>query len=153
MQSLNFETLRTRYPQLADLGGFAEQYLYSDPEGAATKLRKFGEALTAAIFAHYKLPRPSYTQYDLLRTSTFKSIVPEEIRRKFDSVRITGNDGTHPEGLVTEDDALARLKDAHDLGKIRLAAPNSPSSYGSANGVDRSFWVTSPCCVLLGPAG
>jgi Domain of unknown function (DUF4145) len=117
MQSLNFEILRTHYPQLADLGGFAEQYVYSDPEGAAAKLRKFGEALARAIYARSKLLRPSYTQYDLLRTSTFKLIVPEEIRGKFDSVRITGNDGTHPEGRVTEDDALSRLKDAHDLGK------------------------------------
>jgi len=49
MQSLNFEALRARYPQLADLGGFAEQYVYSDPEGAASKLRKFGEALARAL--------------------------------------------------------------------------------------------------------
>jgi hypothetical protein len=51
--------LRTHYPQLADLGGFAEQYVYSDPEGAVAKLRKFGESLTHAIYAHYRLPRSS----------------------------------------------------------------------------------------------
>jgi Domain of unknown function (DUF4145) len=117
MQSLNFEALRARYPQLADLGGFAEQYVYSDPEGAAAKLRIFGEALAHAIYGHYRLPRPFEKHYDLMRTSTFSSIVPGDIWGKFDSVRRKGNDGSHPEGRVTEAAALRLLEDAHDLGK------------------------------------
>src|SRR5579862_613006 len=115
MQSLNFEILRTHYPQLADLGGFAEQYVHSDPEAAVAKLRKFGEALTQAICAHYRLPRSVATQFELLKTSTFESIVPQDILDKFHSVRKTGNDALH--ASITEGSALSRLKDAHDLGK------------------------------------
>jgi hypothetical protein len=118
MQSLNFEALRTHYPQLADLGGFAEQYVYSDPEGAVAKLRKFGETLTHAIYTHYRLPRSSETHFELLKTSTFESIVPHDILDRFHSVRRTGNTGIHASSPpVTEGTALSRLKDAHDLGK------------------------------------
>jgi Domain of unknown function (DUF4145) len=118
MQSLNFEELCNDYPELADLGGFAEQYVYSDPEGAVAKLRKFGEALARAIWRHYRLPRLPETQSELLKTPTFVSNVPRDILDKFHSVRRTGNDGIHPSNRpVTKDAALSRLKDAHDLGK------------------------------------
>ncbi len=70
MQSLNFEILREHYPRLADFGRFAEGYVYSDPEGAATKLRMFGEALAQAICVRYELPRSFATQFHLLQTVT-----------------------------------------------------------------------------------
>ena len=118
MQSLNFEVLRTQYPQLADLGAFAEQYVHSDPEAAVAKLRKYGEALTHAICTHYRLPRSSATHFELLKNSTFESIVPPDILEKFHAVRRTGNDGVHPSSpAVTNGAALSRLKDAHDLAK------------------------------------
>ena len=47
MKSGNFEFLREHNPELADLGGFAERYAYSDPVGALVKLRLFGENLVA----------------------------------------------------------------------------------------------------------
>jgi hypothetical protein len=31
MKSKNFEFLRPSFPELADLGGFAERYVFSDP--------------------------------------------------------------------------------------------------------------------------
>jgi type I restriction enzyme R subunit len=42
MKSTNFEFLRPSFPELADLGGFAERYTYSDPSSALVKLRMFG---------------------------------------------------------------------------------------------------------------
>ena len=32
MKSVNFEFLRDKWPELASLGGFAEQYAWQDPE-------------------------------------------------------------------------------------------------------------------------
>jgi type I restriction enzyme R subunit len=115
MESLNFETLRTHYPELADLGGFAEEYVYSDPAGAVVKLRIFGQALTHAIYAHYKLPRSFETNFELLETSTFKLVVPPGILDKFHEIRKKGNPGAHPQA-VTHATALSLLKEAHDLG-------------------------------------
>jgi len=118
MQSLNFEVLRKDYPELADLGGFAEQYAYSDPAGAAAKLRTFVRVLTFAIYAHYKLPRSSGTNFVLLEGPVFKSLVRQDVLDKFHSIRKTGNDALYGRvGPITQDIALSRLKDAHYPGK------------------------------------
>ena len=59
MQSKNFEHLRTRWPELASLCGFAEQYAHGDPESAVVAAK--------ASVLDYKLleelitvPRTSY---------------------------------------------------------------------------------------------
>ncbi len=117
MQTLNFEVLRKHYPQLADLGALAEQYVHSDPDGTAAKLRTYGEALTHAICAHYRLPRSSGTHFELLKTSNFESIVPKGILDKFHAIRITGNKIHSDKPQVTQVEAISRLRDAHDLAK------------------------------------
>ena len=50
MNSINFELLRPRWPELAELGGFAESYVYNDPASALLKLRTFAENLTKDIY-------------------------------------------------------------------------------------------------------
>ena len=45
MQSLNFEILRPSWPDLAELGAFAERYAYSDPASALVKMRLFIERM------------------------------------------------------------------------------------------------------------
>lgn len=54
MQSINFEFIRASYPELANLGGFAEQYAYSDPASALIKLRSFAESMVSAVFSHHQ---------------------------------------------------------------------------------------------------
>ena len=44
MKSLNFEFLRPSWPQLAELGGFAESYAHPDPASSLVKLRVRGTA-------------------------------------------------------------------------------------------------------------
>lgn len=39
IKSLNFEPLRAAYPELANMGGYAEHYAHIDPESALVKLR------------------------------------------------------------------------------------------------------------------
>ncbi len=50
MTSQNFEFLRDGYPELADLGGFAEKYLHEDPASAVANLRLFAEQLVERIY-------------------------------------------------------------------------------------------------------
>ena len=45
MKSVNFEFLRKKWPELASLGGFAEQYAWPDPAGALVKLRTYIKSL------------------------------------------------------------------------------------------------------------
>ena len=46
MQSLNFEFLRPRYGEMAELAAFAELYVWPDPASANVKLSAFAELLT-----------------------------------------------------------------------------------------------------------
>jgi type I restriction enzyme R subunit len=45
MDSKNFEMLRPKWPELATLGGFAENYAQSDPASALIKMRIFCETM------------------------------------------------------------------------------------------------------------
>ena len=54
MKSRNFEFLRENHRELADLGGFAEAYVHSDPAACLVKLRTFAEFLLKALFAHHR---------------------------------------------------------------------------------------------------
>ncbi|HIC3295400.1 TPA: DUF4145 domain-containing protein, partial [Salmonella enterica] len=42
-QSLNFEMLRSQWPELAELACMAERYVHSDPESCLVKLRNYTE--------------------------------------------------------------------------------------------------------------
>jgi hypothetical protein len=50
MKSANFEILRKGWPELAELGGFAEAYAHADPASALVKLRLFAENLRQRTF-------------------------------------------------------------------------------------------------------
>ena len=43
VESLNFEFLREKHSELADLGGFAEKYAWTDPMGSLVKTDILGE--------------------------------------------------------------------------------------------------------------
>src|ERR1039458_5989907 len=51
MKSVNFEFLRPSFPELADLGGFAEHCAFSDPSSALIKLRVFPDTMVSAIYS------------------------------------------------------------------------------------------------------
>jgi type I restriction enzyme, R subunit len=67
MKSTNFEILRQGWPELAELGGFAEAYAHADPVSALVKLRLFAENLTKDIYRDRELPKPDQPTFvDLL---------------------------------------------------------------------------------------
>jgi type I restriction enzyme R subunit len=117
MQSLNFEALRPRYTELADLGAFAEQYVHTDPASAGVKLRTFAEVLTGAIYSNLKLPRPLEDDlYRLLTNPPFEKAVPEQIRGLLHLLRKEGNQGAHGNHIADEM-AMRLLEQAVKLGK------------------------------------
>jgi type I restriction enzyme R subunit len=117
MKSINFEQLRDRWSELADLAGFAESYAHSDPIAALSKLRMFCEQSAKAIRFELRLPklyRPGLL--DLLDDASFQEAVPRLIVSKMHVLRVEGNRAVHNnEGDTTT--ALRLLKDAHDLAK------------------------------------
>jgi type I restriction enzyme R subunit len=117
MESLNFEFLRPKYPELADLGGFAEAYAVSDPASAGVKLRAFAELLTGAIYERFQFPRPLETEFvKWLTAPEFKAAVPLPIQNTLHGMRKEGNQAAHG-GTVTAARAMELLTDAHKLAR------------------------------------
>ena len=116
MKSQNFEFLRAQHEVLADLGGYAEAYAHSDPQGALSKLRLQLEFIIAAIYDGYRLDRPfSSNLFDLMNHESFCSAVPEVVRAKMHLVRKAGNDAVHGKVRLTPVMSLDRLQAAFDV--------------------------------------
>lgn len=116
VQSLNFEILRQERPALAELGGFAEHYLHSDPASSLTKLRIFGEQLTKAIFWELRLDKPDVLNFDgLLKAPAFKQAIPRVILDKLHALRMEGNKAAHGQTVDTKRAAWV-LEEAFQLG-------------------------------------
>lgn len=54
----NFSFLEERFPVLANFGGLAEQYCYSDSNSCLMKLGMIGETIVNLIFSYDRLPLP-----------------------------------------------------------------------------------------------
>ncbi len=116
MQSNNFEHLRSHWPDLASLGGFAEQYCYSDPQSSLVKLRCFGEMLVNIVYEHCQLPvYPGDNFINRLNDDTFQSMISSKgIIDKLHAIRMSGNRAVH-EGKFQKSEPLWILKEAHIL--------------------------------------
>lgn len=115
MQSQNFEHLRSIWPDLANLGGHAEQYTFEDPQSALIKLRCFSEKLVGIVYREWRLPRlPNEKFIDLLENNSFSSVVDSALIDKLHAIRKEGNKAAH-EGKFSNGSSLWLLKEAHIL--------------------------------------
>lgn len=132
MKSTNFEILREGWPELAELGGFAEAYAHADPASALVKLRLFAENLTKDIYRDLRLPKPDQPTFvDLLKNHAFCAITPKVVLDKLHALRIHGNKAAHGEQARSQS-ALWLLKEAHDLARWLFV------QYGDGNAKDIS---------------
>jgi len=117
MKSQNFEFLREGFPELADLGGFAEHYLHSDPASAVAKMRLFAEQLVGRIYQIHRLPKPYQANFlDLLNNGVFTAMIPQVILDKIHLLRRVGNKGVHGDP-VTVREAVDNLDECFDLAR------------------------------------
>jgi type I restriction enzyme, R subunit len=117
MKSTNFEFLRPMYRELAELGGFAEAYIYTDAGSAVVKLRAFAEIVIDGIYTERRLPRPyNASMLDLLQQSAFRTAVPEVVQNKLHALRLGGNKGAHGKTVFMAD-VLGLLHEAFDAGQ------------------------------------
>jgi len=112
----NFTFLEEHSPQLCRLGVLAEQYFSSDPTGALTKLRQFGEFIAKDVAAqHAILPAGSPNFDDALRSLKTKGAVPREVADYFYHLKRVGNAAVH-EDIGSPTEALHALKIARAVG-------------------------------------
>src|SRR5688572_22626872 len=92
MKSINFEMLRPSWPDLASLGGFAEQYALPDPSSSLVKLRSFAEVMVQIVYLQLGLPKPDQPNLiELLHSGGFTGVTPKVVLDKFHALRIHGN--------------------------------------------------------------
>lgn len=118
MKSLNFEFLRSRWKELALLGGFAEQYVGPDPASAAVKLRSYAEQIVESIWTTVRLPTPPFQAnlHEKLAFAPFQTTVPAVVVSKLHALRIHGNKAAHGE-TVSGQTASWLLREAWELGR------------------------------------
>ena len=122
MKSVNFEILREDWPELAELGAFAETYVFADAASAVVKLRLFAENLTKDIYRDLRLPREDRMAFvDMLGGSAFQSAIPRVVVDKLHAIRMHGNKAAHGE-QATPKTVLWLLKEAHALARWMLVA-------------------------------
>ncbi len=115
-QSLNFEMLRSQWPELAELACMAERYVHSDPESCLVKLRNYTELMVRWLYRQERLPEGIKANlYDLMNADVFTSMMPEAIIMKMDALRIHGNRAAHG-GRIKAKDTYWLLKEAYLLG-------------------------------------
>lgn len=113
---MNFEHLRAQWPELAELGAFAETYAVVDPQSALVKLRCYVEKIVGYLYQDLHLPvTPNASMHDKLVSGAFTSIVDKTIADKFHAVRKGGNKAAH-EGKVSQHDAIWLLKESYFIG-------------------------------------
>ena len=101
MDSKNFEMLRACWPELAALGGFAENYAHTDASSTLIKLRTFCEQLVEGIYQTHDLQLPYQRNlFDLLAVEEFKSVVPKVVLDKLHLIRVNGNKAAHGQKLT-----------------------------------------------------
>ena len=117
MQSKNFEFLRPTWPELANLGGFAEVYSHTDPSGSLVKLRILGENVVKNVYSELNLPKTYQNSFlDLLSNDAFKTAVPRVISDKLNALRLHGNKAAHGDEISSQT-ASWLLKEAFDVAR------------------------------------
>lgn len=117
VQSINFEFIRDKWPELASLGGFAEQYVAQDPTGGTVKLRAFAEQAVRFIYDFHGLPTLFQANlFDLLTATAFELAVPRVICSKFHELRLQGNKAAHG-ATINVATAHALLREAFDVAR------------------------------------
>jgi type I restriction enzyme R subunit len=117
LRSPNFDYLRPDWPELAELGGFADHYAYPDPMSALVKLRSFAEQFIEYLYYFHGLSKPYQPNLiDLLNEYTFRQAVPEVILAKLHQLRIRGNRAAHGDKMNPVA-ACEMVRAAYDLGR------------------------------------
>ncbi len=74
--SVNFEHLRKDWPELAELGAFAEAYAVTDPQSSMVKLRCYVEKIVGYLYRELRLPvLPNASVHDKLTSASFTAII------------------------------------------------------------------------------
>ncbi|MDI3337941.1 DEAD/DEAH box helicase family protein [Defluviimonas aestuarii] len=115
MKPSNFDILEPQWPDLAELGRFAESYAHSDPDSSLTKMRIFVERLVKDLYRRLRIGHePNPRLVELIDGDEFKAVMPRAILLKLDAIRVHGNRAAHGENSKAAN-ALVLLKELYHV--------------------------------------
>ena len=118
VESLNFEFLREKHSELADLGGFAEKYAWTDPMGSLVKMRLFAERMVKLIYETNGFHRGPYDNFvDLLNNDEFRHATPRVVLEKLGALRKYGNKAAHDGRGIAAPTSNWMLKETYSLAQ------------------------------------
>ncbi len=94
-RSQNFGFLAQHEPLLVLDGATAESHVYTDPDVAMFKARRFGETLARKLVSLTQTRVNGTTQHARLQALANSGVIVPRIRQRFDEVRSTGNRAVH----------------------------------------------------------
>ena len=94
-RSLNFGFLLQHEPMLVMDGAAAESYLYSDPDAAIAKARRFTETLARLLVKSTQVRTAGSSQDARIKALTDAGVLVPRVRQAFDHVRVSGNRAVH----------------------------------------------------------
>lgn len=116
METSNFAFLRALHPELASLAEQAEGSLWLNPRGTLVQGRLFGEILATTISTQEKVePVYAIKQIDRLHKLAREGLLSEEIRNKFEWLRMNGNAAAHSSDEIHPDLALTAHRHMYEL--------------------------------------
>ncbi|MEU8346630.1 DEAD/DEAH box helicase family protein [Spirillospora sp. NPDC048832] len=129
-RSRNFGFLLQHEPLLVADGATAESYIYSDPDAAMGKARRFTETLARLLLARTQTPVQGTTHNARIAALATAGVLVPSIRQAFDEVRISGNRAVHSHwGDVQA--ALACVRNCFELGVwFHKVASDDPAPLG-----------------------
>jgi type I restriction enzyme R subunit len=129
-RSLNFGFLLAHEPLLVMDGAAAESYLYSDPDAAIAKARRFTETLARLLVRSTQVKVAGKTQDARIKALADAGVLVPQIRQAFDHVRVSGNRAVHTHwGDVRA--ALSCVRACFELGVwFHRAVTGEPASPG-----------------------
>ena len=138
MQSTNFEFLRPVWPELAELGAFAELYAHSDPPSSRMKSRIFAEHLAMRACKALGVPIADDNSLSILKELAWTKTLPKPVLDTFHQVRLAGNRAAH---TLSQDSghAIETVKNVFDLARWWILF-----NTGSLAGVPKDFKPIQP---------
>ena len=134
----NFSFLQDAFPILANFGGLAEQYCYSDSNSCLMKLGMIGETVVNLIFSYDRLPLP-YDNTAVTRIDTLlrEGLITRDLSDILHALRKVRNKAVH-ENYSSVDEGKTLLQMAYSLCEWFM------QTYGDWNYQNQPFVMPLP---------
>lgn len=134
----NFAFLNTAFPVLANFGGLAEQYCYSDSNSCLMKLGMIGETIVNLIFSYDRIPLP-YDNTAVKRIDTLlrEGLITRDLSDILHALRKTRNKAVH-ENYASIEEGKTLLQMAYSLCEWFM------QTYGDWNYQNQPFVMPQP---------